>query len=136
MVLVCILRQKNLVHTSPPYFLKIYFDTVLPFTPNVFKWFHPLQLCICISCRSHAFCMLFPYYSPWIYHYKNIWFRAQVMQFLLWSFLQLAFNLFFRYSLQHAVLKHILSSSFNVREIHSNKRQNYVFVYIYSLLFM
>jgi hypothetical protein len=62
MVLVCILRQKNLVHTSPPYFLRIYFGTVLPFTRNVFNWSHPLQLCICVSYRSHAFCMLCPYY--------------------------------------------------------------------------
>lgn len=134
MVLVHILSQMNLFHTSPPYFLKICFGTILPFTSSFFKWSHSFTILHMHFISLPCLCMLCPYYSPLFHHFNNIWWRVPVMK-LLYAVLS-SVLLLYSPDILFSIHKHSLCSSVKMRETDAKNRQNYIFVYMISLLFM
>jgi hypothetical protein len=105
-----ILRERNPLHTFPPYFPKIHTNIILPSTPWSSELSSPdfppkvlyaFRICACyMSLQSHP---------PWFNHPNNIWWSLQVMKFLIMQsspasryFLRLTS----KYSPQHPVLKH------------------------------
>jgi len=74
--LVPILSQIRLVHTFPPYFLKIHFNIILPSTRRSSEKSLPFRFSdqnfVHISQLSHARYIPCPSHPPWLDHPNNI----------------------------------------------------------------
>jgi hypothetical protein len=81
--LVPILRQINLVRSTPSYLSKIHFNIILPSTTRSF----PLKSYM-HSSSHHACYMPWPFHSPWHGHSNCTWWRVQLMKLLIMQFLQ------------------------------------------------
>jgi len=85
-----ILSQYNTVHPSPSHFLRIHFNSIIPYTPRFSKWtlsirsFH--QNPICIFLVPHMCHMPYPSNASWFDHLINIWWWVESVKLLtVWS---------------------------------------------------
>jgi hypothetical protein len=80
-----ILRQMNPVRIIAPFFFKIRFNIILPFTPMSSKWslfFLPKYCAVCIYHISHVCFIPHPFHVPSCNGSNNIWRRVEIMEHL------------------------------------------------------
>jgi hypothetical protein len=132
--------QLNPVRPIDPCFPKVQLNVILPPTPRSSQWSLPFgppnQNPLNTSPLPHACHMFCPLHPPWFNYPNNIWWRIQVMKFIIMYFSSRSVFLPFRskYLPQHTVLKNPQSMFLPQSERPSfapiqHNRQNYSCVY-------